>query len=59
VARPLRIEVADGIYHLMARGNERAAIFRDDADRQRFCELLAEVRTRYHWRIPLLLRAQP
>jgi len=35
MARPLRIELAGGLYHVMSRGNERRAIVRDDADRQR------------------------
>jgi REP element-mobilizing transposase RayT len=34
MARPLRIEVAGGWYHVTARGNERRHIFRDDRDRQ-------------------------
>jgi REP element-mobilizing transposase RayT len=41
----------DGIYHVVARGNERSAIFRDEADRRHFLELVAAVRERYHWRI--------
>ena len=51
MARPLRLEVPNGIYHLTARGNERAAIFRDDADRRQFLELVAHVRERYNWRV--------
>jgi REP element-mobilizing transposase RayT len=51
VARPLRIEVPDGIYHLTARGSERAAIFRDDTDRRVFLELVADLRERYFWRV--------
>ena len=51
MARPLRLEVANGIYHVVSRGNERGAIFRDDADRCRFLELLGQVGNRYHWRI--------
>jgi len=31
----MRIEIARAIYHVMSRGNERGAIVRDDADRQR------------------------
>jgi REP element-mobilizing transposase RayT len=50
VARPLRLEVADGIYHVTARGNERRSIYRDDADRQSFLEILQATRTRFHWR---------
>ncbi|MBM3878040.1 MAG: addiction module toxin RelE, partial [Verrucomicrobia bacterium] len=30
MARPLRIALAGGRYHVTARGNERRAIFRDD-----------------------------
>lgn len=33
--------MAGGIYHVTSRGNERRAIFKDDADRQRFLERLA------------------
>jgi REP element-mobilizing transposase RayT len=50
VARPLRLEVADGIYHVTARGNERRAIYRDDADRQSFLEILQATLARFRWR---------
>ncbi len=33
MARPLRIEFAGALYHVMARGNERKAIVREDASR--------------------------
>ncbi|HVM61411.1 MAG TPA: transposase, partial [Verrucomicrobiae bacterium] len=42
MARPIRIEVPGGWYHVTARGNERKAIFRDVADRGRFLQLLEE-----------------
>jgi hypothetical protein len=29
MARPLRVEFEDAIYHLCARGNARSSIFRD------------------------------
>ena len=51
MARPLRIERPGGWYHLTARGNERRPIFRDDRDRQQFCQLLAEVVSRFHVRL--------
>lgn len=51
MARPLRLEVPDGIYHLTARGNERAAIFRDETDRRIFLELVADLRESYYWRV--------
>jgi putative transposase len=47
MARPLRIEVADGWHHVTARGNERRAIYREDGDRQRFVELLGEMAERF------------
>jgi chromosomal replication initiation ATPase DnaA len=33
MVRPLRIEFADALYHVMSRGNDRRAIVRDDASR--------------------------
>jgi putative transposase len=50
VARPLRLEVEDGFYHVVARGNERRAIFKDDTDRQRFLEILGRTLDRFAWR---------
>jgi len=47
MARPLRIERAGGWYHVTGRGNERRPIFRDNRDRQHFCELLAEWVSRF------------
>jgi putative transposase len=43
MARPIRVEFPGAVYHVMARGNERREIFRDDRDRQRFLETLGEV----------------
>jgi len=42
MARPLRIDLKDGWYHVSSRGNERRAIYRDDRDRRRFLELVGE-----------------
>ncbi|HTS16977.1 MAG TPA: transposase [Verrucomicrobiae bacterium] len=42
MARPLRVDVHGGWYHVTARGNERRAIFRDGVDRGRFLRLLGE-----------------
>jgi len=47
MARPLRLELADGWYHVTGRGNERKAVFRDEADRDRFVELLGRIEARY------------
>jgi putative transposase len=43
MARPLRIEFAGALYHLTSRGDRREDIFLDDADREIFLEVLAEV----------------
>ena len=42
MARPLRVEFEDAIYHLCARGNARSSIFRDEQDCVLFVELLSE-----------------
>jgi putative transposase len=42
MARPLRVEFEDAIYHLCGRGNARQAIFHDNRDHARFVELLSE-----------------
>ena len=51
MARPLRIERPGDWYHLTSRGNERRPIFRDDRDRQHFCQLLAEMVDRFRVRL--------
>ena len=38
-----------GIYHVTARGNNKAALFVDDGDRHIFFELLARVARRHGW----------
>jgi putative transposase len=47
MARPTRIDLQGGWYHVTARGNERRAIYRDDRDRSRFLELLEELVGRF------------
>lgn len=49
--RHLRIQFHDALYHLMARGNARQNIVRDDLDRQRLVELLARAVGRCSWRV--------
>jgi putative transposase len=48
VSRPLRILAADALYHVMARGNAKMAIYSDDVDRIRFCAILETVVERYN-----------
>jgi putative transposase len=47
MARPLRVNVKDGWYHVTARGTERRTIFDADRDHAHFLELLEEVTSRY------------
>ena len=42
MARPIRVEFEGALYHVTARGNERRAIFRSDADRNLFLEALGQ-----------------
>ena len=50
MARPLRLPYAGGVYHVMARGNDRKAVVRDDRDRARFVDTLAQMGDRYRVR---------
>ena len=45
-ARPLRLEANGALYHVIARGNERKPIFRDDRDRRDYLERLDHYRSR-------------
>ena len=47
MARPVRVDVANGWYHITARGIERRAIFADERDHIHFLELLPALRERY------------
>ena len=51
MARPLRIDIADGVYHVTSRGLERRAIVCDDVDRGKWSDLLDRVATRRRWRV--------
>jgi REP element-mobilizing transposase RayT len=51
MARPLRIEFAGALYHVMSRGNERRAVVRDDADRQKRLDWLERTVETYGWRL--------
>lgn len=47
VARPLRILLAGGWYHVTARGNRREPLFQDDTDRRRFLGMTAQLPERF------------
>lgn len=50
MARPLRIDIEDGIYHVVTRGIDRKPIFRADVDREHFLGLMAEAHQRFRLR---------
>jgi putative transposase len=49
MARPLRIEFADAVYHVTSRGNGRQKIFLDDQDNLKFLELFGKTLVRFNW----------
>ena len=49
MARPLRIELAGGLYHVTSRGDRREDIFLCETDRYVWLEILGEVCKRFHW----------
>ena len=51
MARQLRVEYAHAIYHVMNRGDRREEIVRDEQDRVRFLETLAEACTKTGWQV--------
>jgi REP element-mobilizing transposase RayT len=51
MARSIRIQMAGGFYHVMARGNRREKIFADDDDRRFFLSTLSEACGMTGWRV--------
>ncbi|MEN8132179.1 MAG: transposase, partial [Pseudomonadota bacterium] len=49
MARPLRIEFSNALYHVTSRGDRREPIYEDDEDRQRFVSILTEVIAQMNW----------
>lgn len=47
MARPLRVEFAGAVYHVMARGNERRRIYHSDEDHLLFLKTLDEAAARF------------
>jgi len=50
MARPLRVEFAGALYHVISRG-ERKEIVRDDADREKRLDWLRRTVETYGWRL--------
>ena len=51
MARPLRVEMAGGHYHVICRGIERRKVFCEEADHQKFVKILGDVATVFRWRV--------
>ena len=51
MSRPLRLEFADALYHVTPRGDRREYIYHDDADRQAWLSVLAQVCKRFNWSV--------
>lgn len=49
MARPLRIEYPDAVYHVTSRGNARSDIFHSDQDREEFLFILDTIVRRFNW----------
>jgi REP element-mobilizing transposase RayT len=51
VARKPRVEFPGALYHVINRGNNKRAIFRDDKDRTKFLMHLEKCKERYPFRL--------
>jgi putative transposase len=51
MARKLRVQYPGALYHVMNRGDRREPIFKDDRDRERFMEALAEACGKTGWQV--------
>ena len=49
MARQLRIEYPNAVYHVTSRGNARADVYLDNSDREAFLDVLEMVVSRYNW----------
>jgi REP element-mobilizing transposase RayT len=49
MSRPLRIELAGGLYHVTSRGDGREDIYLSDADRLAWLDVFGQVCKRFNW----------
>ena len=49
MSRPLRVEYPGAVYHITSRGNERKNIYKSDADRNLFLNILSQTIKRFQW----------
>ena len=50
MSRPLRLELAGGLYHITSRGDRREDTYLNEADRMRCLGLWGQVCQRFNWR---------
>lgn len=50
MARPLRLELAGGLYHVTSRGDRRENIYENDEDREKWLDDLGNTCRRFNWR---------
>lgn len=51
MAKGPRINILDGIYHVMARGNRKGVLFEDDYDRHKFNDLVRDAADKHDVRV--------
>jgi len=51
MARPLRLEAEEGVYHVLNRGNYRADLFRAEKTKAAFLQCLGEACAKTGWRV--------
>lgn len=51
MARPLRVEFAGALYHIVSRADGKKPIFRDDTDREKRLEWLSRTVDTYGWKV--------
>jgi len=49
MSRPLRLELAGGLYHVTSRGDRREDIYTSDNDRQLWLQIFADTCERFNW----------
>jgi len=49
MARPLRLELSGGVYHITSRGDGREDIYLFDADREAWLQVFGQVCDRFNW----------
>lgn len=49
MARPLRLELSGGVYHVTSRGDGQEDIYLSDADREAWLEVFGQVCERFNW----------